>query len=426
MYFKLMKSFQDIVCERIIRDISKTIKNAINEAFDFSSVDNSSVQRVKILSDIAKEEAKWVELENSDIIKVLEGLYGITRPRGFKVGKEVVPNNEKKREVPAIYTTNNNGKADRELQEILKAKGFTFCGRKPYREVVDGEITIDDQIKNSWWYKNFEIEQYQLVISKQITINEYKKIVKNEYDIKYKNIENSIKKWQDEYNNLPEFAKDIYDEYNPIAIGISPDEGIIYLNITNYNDNDKTFVTFTGKVLYIVNDLITDKESKKLNDDKKIYNGKFTCLNVALRKNKYSLAYNSVKYMKNGAPTYLDFFDWDISCERIKKKALQGLDIPYMAHQMELMTQKHHWHKVEPTHGATFEYHTNDNLCYYRVYKKKDEPQFMKNFVDQFEDKSHVLLYRPADQGSIKDKIPNAYVEIGILEDRLKDYKYWN
>ena len=50
----------------------------------------------------------------------------------------------------------------------------------------------------------------------------------------------------------------------------------------------------------------------------------------------------------------------------------------------------------------------------------------MKNFIDQFEDKSHVLLYRPTDQGSIKDKIPNAYVEIGILEDRLKEYKYWN
>ena len=43
MYFKLMKNFQDIVCEKIIRDISKTIKNVINEAFDFSSVDNSSV-----------------------------------------------------------------------------------------------------------------------------------------------------------------------------------------------------------------------------------------------------------------------------------------------------------------------------------------------------------------------------------------------
>ena len=105
---------------KIIRDISKSIKNVINEAFDFGSVDNSSVKRVKILSDIAKEEAKWVELENSDIVKVLEGLYGITRPRGFKVGKEVAPNNEKKRELPAIYTTNNNGKADRRaLKEML-------------------------------------------------------------------------------------------------------------------------------------------------------------------------------------------------------------------------------------------------------------------------------------------------------------------
>ena len=102
MYFELMKSFQDIVCEKIIRDVSKSIKNVINEAFDFGSVDNSSVKRVKILSDIAKEEAKWVELENSDIVKVLEGLYGITRPRGFKVGKEVAPNNEKKRELQKI------------------------------------------------------------------------------------------------------------------------------------------------------------------------------------------------------------------------------------------------------------------------------------------------------------------------------------
>lgn len=420
-----MKSFQSIICEKIIKDISKTIKSVINEAFDFSTVDNSQVKRVKILSDIAKEEAKWVELENSDIVKVLEGLYGITRPRGFKVGKDSTIN-EKKRELPSMYITNNNGKADRELQETLKAKGFIFCGRKPYRDVVDGEITIDDEIKNSWWYKNFEIDQYKLVTTKQITIDEYKKIVKNEYNIKYKNIENSIKKWKNSYNNLPLFVKDIFDKYDPMSIGISPDEGIIYVNITNYNDYDISFVTFTGKVLYIVDQLITDEQSKKLNDDKKIFNGKFTCLNVALRKNKYSLAYDSVKYMKNGTPTYIDFFDWDVSLNRIKKKALQGLDIPYMAHQMEIMTQKDHWHKVEPTHGAKFEYHTNDNLCYYRVYKKKDNPQFMKNFVDQFEDKSHVLLYRPTDQGSIKDKMPNAYVEIGILEDRLKDYKYWN
>lgn len=426
MYFKLMKSFQDIVCERIIKDISKTIKNVINEAFDFNSIDNSSVKRVKILSDLAIEEAKWVKLENSDIVKVLEGLYGITRPRGFKVGKDSTIN-EKKRELPSMYITNNGGKADRELQETLKVKGFIFCGRKPYREVVDGEITIEDEIKNSRWYKNFEIEQYKLVISKQITINEYKKIVKNEYDIKYKNIENSIKKWQDEYNNLPQFVKDIFDKYNPMSIGISPDEGIIYVNITNYDDYDISFVTFTGKVLYIVEQLITDEQSKKLNNDKKVYNGKFTCLNVALRKNKYSLTYDSVKYMKNGTPTYLDFFDWDISLNRIKKKALQGLDIPYMAHQMEIMTQKDHWHKVEPTHGAKFEYHTNDNLCYYRVYKKKDDPQFMKDFVDQFEDKSQVLQLRDIGNGTYtRDKMPNAYVEIGILEDRLKDYKYWN
>ena len=424
MYFKIMKSFQNIVCEKIIRDISKTIKNVINEAFDFDSIDNGSVKRVKILSDIAKEEAKWAELENSDIVKVLEGLYGITRPRGFKVGKDSLIN-EKKRELPSMYITNNNGKADSELQEILKAKGFIFCRRKPYREVVDGELTIDDVIKNSWWYKNFEIDQYKLVITKQITIDEYKKIVKNEYDIKYKNIENSIKKWEISYNNLPQYAQDIFDKYNPMSIGISPDEGIIYVNITNYNDYDISFVTFTGKVLYIVDDLITDKESKKLNADKKIYNGKFACLNVALRKNKYSLTYDSAKYMKDGKPTYLDFFDWDISCGRIKK-SLQGMDIPYKAYQMEIMTQKHHWHKVEPTHGAKFEYHTNDNLCYYRVYKKKDDPEFMKNFIDQFEDKSNVLLYRPTDQGSIQDKMPNAYVEIGILEDRLKDYKYWN
>lgn len=421
-----MKNFQDIVCERIIKDISKTIKNVINEAFDFDSIDNSSVKRVKILSDLAIEEAKWVKLENSDIVKVLEGLYGITRPRGFKVGKDSTIN-EKKRELPSMYITNNGGKADRELQETLKVKGFIFCGRKPYREVVDGEITIEDEIKNSRWYKNFEIEQYKLVISKQITINEYKKIVKNEYDIKYKNIENSIKKWQDEYNNLPQFVKDIFNKYNPMSIGISPDEGIIYVNITNYDDYDISFVTFTGKILYIVEQLITDEQSKKLNNDKKVYNGKFTCLNVALRKNKYSLTYDSVKYMKNGTPTYLDFFDWDISLNRIKKKALQGLDIPYMAHQMEIMTQKDHWHKVEPTHGAKFEYHTNDNLCYYRVYKKKDDPQFMKDFVDQFEDKSQVLQLRAIGNGTYaRDKMPNAYVEIGILEDRLKDYKYWN
>ena len=424
MYFKLMKNFQDIVCEKIIRDISKTIKNVINEAFNFDSVDNSSVKRVKILSDIAKEEAKWVKLENTDIVKVLEGLYGITRPRGFKVGKDSTIN-EKKRELPSMYITNNNGKADRELQETLKTKGFVLCGRKPYSEVIDGNRTIDEEVRNQWSYTNFEIEQYKLVTAKQISMKEYNTLVKEQYDITYGNIERTIKKWKDSYSKLPQFVKDIFDEYDLKTVGISPDEGIIYVNITNYNDSDISFVTFTGKVLYIVDDLITDEQSKKLNDDKKIYNGKFTCLNVALRKNKYSLAYNSVKYMKDGAPTYLDFFDWDVSLDRIKKKSLQGLDFPYMAHQMEIMAQKDHWHKVEPTHGAKFEYHTNDNLCYYRVYKKKDEPQFMKNFVDQFEDKSHVLLYRFTDKGTIQDKIPNAYVEIGILEDRLKDYKYW-
>ena len=424
MYFKLMKNFQDIVCEKIIRDISKTIKNVINEAFNFDSVDNSSVKRVKILSDIAKEEAKWVKLENTDIVKVLEGLYGITRPRGFKVGKDSTIN-EKKRELPSMYITNNNGKADRELQETLKTKGFVLCGRKPYSEVIDGNRTIDEEVRNQWSYTNFEIEQYKLVTAKQISMKEYNTLVKEQYDITYGNIERTIKKWKDSYSKLPQFVKDIFDEYDLKTVGISPDEGIIYVNITNYNDSDISFVTFTGKVLYIVDDLITDEQSKKLNDDKKIYNGKFTCLNVALRKNKYSLAYNSVKYMKDGAPTYLDFFDWDVSLDRIKKKSLQGLDFPYMAHQMEIMAQKDHWHKVEPTHGAKYEYHTNDNLCYYRVYKKKDEPQFMKNFVDQFEDKSHVLLYRFTDKGTIQDKIPNAYVEIGILEDRLKDYKYW-
>ena len=110
-----MKNFQDIVCEKIIRDISKTIKNVINEAFDFGSVDSSSVKRIQI-SDITKEEAKWIKLENTDIVKVLEGLYGITRPRGFKIGKDSTIN-EKKRELPSMYITNNNGNADRELQK---------------------------------------------------------------------------------------------------------------------------------------------------------------------------------------------------------------------------------------------------------------------------------------------------------------------
>lgn len=418
-----MKNFQDIVCEKIIRDISKTIKNVINEAFDFGSVDSSSVKRIQI-SDITKEEAKWIKLENTDIVKVLEGLYGITRPRGFKIGKDSTIN-EKKRELPSMYITNNNGNADRELQKTLKAKGFVFCSYKPYREVIDGNITIDEEVRNQWSYKNFELEQYKLVIAKQISIKEYNKLVKEQYDIAYGNIERVIKKWKDSYSKLPQFVKDIFEKYNLKTVGISPDEGIIYVNITNYNDSDISFVTFTGKVLYIVDDLITDEQSKKLNDDKKTYNGKFTCLNVALRKNKYSLAYNSVKYMKDGVPTYLDFFDWDASLDRIKKKSLQGLDFPYMAHQMEIMAKKDHWDKVEPTHGAKYEYHTNDNLCYYRVYKKKDDPQFMKNLVDQFEDKSYVLLYRSTNKGTIQDKIPNAYVEIGILEDRLKDYKYW-
>jgi hypothetical protein len=102
---------------------------------------------VKILSDIAKEEAKWVKLENTDIVKVLEGLYGITRPRGFKVGKDSTIN-EKKRELPSMYITNNNGKADRELQETLKTKGFVLCGRKPYSDVIDGNRTIDEEVRN--------------------------------------------------------------------------------------------------------------------------------------------------------------------------------------------------------------------------------------------------------------------------------------
>ena len=48
-----MKNFQDIVCEKIIRGISKTIKSAINEAFDFDSVDdkNKSLQITKNLKD---------------------------------------------------------------------------------------------------------------------------------------------------------------------------------------------------------------------------------------------------------------------------------------------------------------------------------------------------------------------------------------
>ena len=160
-----MKNFQDIVCEKIIRDISKTIKNVINEAFDFGSVDSSSVKRIQI-SDITKEEAKWVKLENTDIVKVLEGLYGITRPRGFKIGKDSTIN-EKKRELPSMYITNNNGNADRELQKTLKAKGFVFCSYKPYREVIDGNITIDEEVRNQWSYKNFELEQYKLVIEKE-------------------------------------------------------------------------------------------------------------------------------------------------------------------------------------------------------------------------------------------------------------------
>ncbi len=44
--------------------------------------------------------------------------------------------------------------------------------------------------------------------------------------------------------------------------------------------------------------------------------------------------------MKDGVPTYLDFFDWDVSLEHVKKKSLQGLDFPYMAHQMEIMAKK--------------------------------------------------------------------------------------
>ncbi len=187
-----MKNFQNIICERIIKDISKTIKSVINEAFDFSSVDNSQVKRVKILSDIAKEEAKWVKLENTDIVKVLEGLYGITRPRGFKVGKDSTIN-EKKRELPSMYITNNNGKADRELQETLKTKGFVLCGRKPYSEVIDGNRTIDEEVRNQWSYTNFEIEQYKLVIAKQLSLKEYKKMVKDRYDITYEDIERTIK-----------------------------------------------------------------------------------------------------------------------------------------------------------------------------------------------------------------------------------------
>jgi hypothetical protein len=207
---------------------------------------------------MAKEEAKWLELENSDIVKVLEGLYGITRPRGFKVGKDSTIN-EKKRELPSMYITNNNGKADRELQKALKAKGFIFCGHKPYSDVIDGNKTIDEEVRKDWRYSNFEIEQYKLVIAKQLSLKEYKKMVKERYDITYGDIERTIKNWKDSYSKLPQFTKDIFDEHNLHTIGISPDEGIIYVNITNYNDYDISFVTFTGKVLYIVDLLITDE-----------------------------------------------------------------------------------------------------------------------------------------------------------------------
>jgi hypothetical protein len=158
-----------------------------------------------------------------------------------------------------MYITNNNGKADRELQETLKTKGFVLCGRKPYSDVIDGNRTIDEEVRNQWSYTNFEIEQYKLVTSKQISIKEYNKLVKEQYDIAYGNIERAIKKWKDSYSKLPQFVKDIFDEYDLKTVGISPDEGIIYVNITNYNDSDISFVTFTGKVLYIVDDLITDE-----------------------------------------------------------------------------------------------------------------------------------------------------------------------
>ena len=84
-------------------------------------------------------------------------------------------------------------------------------------------------------------------------------MVKEQYDIAYGNIERVIKKWKDSYSKLPQFVKDIFEKYGLKTVGISPDEGIIYVNITNYNDSDISFVTFTGKVLYIVDDLITDE-----------------------------------------------------------------------------------------------------------------------------------------------------------------------
>ena len=145
------------------------------------------------------------------------------------------------------------------MQKTLKAKGFVFCGHKPYREVIDGNITIDEEARNQWSYKSFELEQYKLVITKQISIKEYNKLVKEQYDIAYGNIERVIKKWKDSYSKLPQFVKDIFEKYGLKTVGISPDEGIIYVNITNYNDSDISFVTFTGKVLYIVDDLITDE-----------------------------------------------------------------------------------------------------------------------------------------------------------------------
>lgn len=92
-----------------------------------------------------------------------------------------------------MYITNNNGNADRELQKTLKAKEFVLCGHKPYPEVIDGNITIDEEVRNQWSYKNFELEQYKLVIAKQISIKEYNKLVKEQYDIAYGNIERVIK-----------------------------------------------------------------------------------------------------------------------------------------------------------------------------------------------------------------------------------------
>jgi hypothetical protein len=152
---------------------------------------------------------------------------------------------------------------------------------------------------------------------------------------------------------------------------------------------------------------------------------KFTCLNKALRKNKYSLAYNSLQLLDDeGKPVFRDFFLWDVSVER-NKPDLKAKGIPYADHEMELRTQKNYWHRVIPTNGADYEHHTNDGEVYYRVYNCQDKQELIKSWYNELND-DRLKRYIETPTGNLTKILADAYTEIGLTEKGLENSGFYD